>query len=135
MNWDEAIKEVSPHVVKIETPQGHGTGFLVFYNHDQEWCGIATAAHVVSHADEWQQPVRITNGASARPRFLNNEQRVIFVDRSTDSAVVLFVKGELKLPQSPIALLPVDEPCGIGVDVGWLGYPNIEPDMRHLQQA
>jgi hypothetical protein len=52
---------------------------------------------------------------------------VIFLDHATDSAVVLFLKGELQLPQSPIALLPMDEPCKIGVDVGWLGYPGIEP--------
>ena len=44
MNWDQAIKSVAPHIVKIETPSGYGTGFLAFYNHDKTWCGIATAA-------------------------------------------------------------------------------------------
>ena len=28
MNWDEAINIISPHVVKIATPTGYGTGFL-----------------------------------------------------------------------------------------------------------
>ena len=28
MNWDQAIAAISPHVVKIETPTGYGTGFL-----------------------------------------------------------------------------------------------------------
>jgi hypothetical protein len=42
--------------------------------------------------------------------------------------VVLFLKGDLELPESPIALLPVGEPCNIGVDVGWLGFSNMEPD-------
>jgi hypothetical protein len=51
---------------------------------------------------------------------------VIYIDHSNDSAVVLFLKGELQLPESPIALLPMDEPCSIGSDVGWLGYPQIE---------
>jgi hypothetical protein len=93
MSWDSAIKVVGPHVVRIETPNGSGTGFLAFYNHDRTWCGIATAAHVVSHADEWQEPIRITNAASVR--FLKAEDRVIFLDRSSDSATVLFFKGEL----------------------------------------
>ena len=54
--------------------------------------------------------------------------RVIFLDRSTDSAVVLFLKGDLQLPELPIALLPAGEACGIGTDIGWLGYPAIEPN-------
>jgi hypothetical protein len=129
MNWDAAIKTISPHVVRIETPTGYGTGFLSFYNHDHSWCGIATAAHVVSHADEWQEPIKIRNEASPNPRFLKADERVIFVDCPTDSAVVLFLKGELKLPESHIALLPMDEPCSIGADIGWLGFPTIEPDI------
>src|SRR5271168_3919251 len=104
MNWDKAIRTVSPHVVKIQTPDGYGTGFLAFYNHDRAWCGIATAAHVVSHADEWKQPIRIRNPLSNI--FLTVENRVIFLDKSTDSAVVLFLKGDLQLPELPIALLP-----------------------------
>ncbi len=126
MNWDKAIGIVGPHVVKIETPTGYGTGFLAFYNHDRAWCGIATAAHVVNHADRWQQPIRITNAVSGI--FLKVNERVIFLDHLTDSAVVLFLKSDLQLPEFPIALLPMDKPCGIGVDIGWLGYPAIEPD-------
>lgn len=126
MSWDRAIKIVEPHVVKIETPNGYGTGFLAFYNYDQTWCGIATAAHVVGHADEWQQPIRIRHG-DATPKFLKEEERVIFVDYINDSAIVLFVKGNLQLPESPITLLPADKPCDIGIDIGWLGYPAIEP--------
>ena len=130
MNWESAINEVSPHVVKIETPTGWGTGFLAFYNHDKTWCGIATAAHVVSHADEWQQPIKIRNETTAAPRFLKEDERVIYVDHLTDSAVILFLRGDLQLPEFPIALTPMDQPgtIGIGVDIGWLGFPVIEPN-------
>ncbi len=126
MSWDNAINIIRPHVVKIETQMGYGTGFLAFYNHDRSWCGIATAAHVVSNADEWQQPIRVKSEKATV--FLKEEERVIFVDHSTDSAVVLFLKGDLQLPEVPIALMPMEEPCGIGVDVGWLGFPAIEPN-------
>ncbi|MCP2210605.1 S1 family peptidase [Bradyrhizobium diazoefficiens] len=128
MNWEAAINIVQEHVVRIETPTGYGTGFLAFYNHDAAWCGVATAAHVVSHADEWQQPIKVRNVASPEPKFLTPTDRIIFVDHSNDSAVVLFVKGDFQLPQIPIGLMPPGQPESIGIDVGWLGYPNIEPN-------
>lgn len=128
MNWEQAIDIVRPHVVRIETPTGYGTGFLSFYNRDGLWCGIATAAHVVSHADEWQQPIRIRNEQSPTPRFLNATDRVIFLDHAADSAVVLFLKSELQLPEVPISLVPPTLSGRIGIDVGWLGFPNIEPN-------
>jgi hypothetical protein len=129
MNWDHAIRTVSPHVVKIETPTGYGTGFLAIYNTDKTWCGIATAAHVVDHAENWQQPIHlIRSDGVGKPLFLKAEERVIFLDRSTDSAIVLFLKREFELPESPIGLLPMEQPCGIGVDIGWLGFPAIEPN-------
>jgi hypothetical protein len=128
MNWDHAIETIRPHVVKIETPSGWGSGFLTLYNHDRSWAGIATAAHVVSHADEWQQPIRITHEGSDSPHLVKPEERVIFLDRPTDSAIVLLFKPELKLPECPIGLLPMEKPCPIGFDIGWLGFPAIEPD-------
>lgn len=32
MNWDQIIKKASPRIVRIETPNGHGTGFLFLYS-------------------------------------------------------------------------------------------------------
>jgi hypothetical protein len=127
MSWESAISEVRPHVVRIQTQNSSGTGFLTLYNHDLSWCGIATAAHVVDHADKWQQPIKVENDVSGR--FLNGPDRVILIDHSTDSAVVLFFKGDLQLPQVPIALMPMGHPLGIGSEVGWLGYPSMNADM------
>lgn len=57
-------------------------------------------------------------------KFLKDSaDRIILLD----SAVVLFVKGDLQLPEVPIAMLPLDEPCDTGNEIGWLGYPAIEP--------
>jgi hypothetical protein len=126
MNWDTVVQKVTPYIVKIETPTGYGTGFLSFYNSDKSWCGIATAAHVVSDADEWQKPIRIRHQGSDNPVFLEPNERVIYKDWATDSAVVLFFKSNLNLPETPIALFPVGASLGIGVEVGWLGFPTIE---------
>jgi len=126
MDWDQVVQKVNPYIVKIETPSGYGTGFLSLYNEDKSWCGIATAAHVVGDADEWQKPIKIIHHESGEVKFLQSEHRVIYLDWKTDSAVILFFKGDFKLPEIPITLFPVDTPLGIGVEVGWLGFPNIE---------
>jgi hypothetical protein len=125
MSWDEVVERVLPSVVKIETPGGHGTGFLCFYNETRTICGIATAHHVVEHADIWQQPIRISNFHSNTTTFLKEGDRVIWVDKPKDSAVVLVSTGQLNFPEVPIQLLPPDRRLPIGREVGWLGYPAI----------
>lgn len=126
MFWEPAIHQVRPHVVSIQTPNAQGTGFLSLYNYDSSWCGIATAAHVVAYADAWQLPIKITNDSTTR--FLNANERVVFLDHLTDSAVVLFIKGDLQLPEKPIALIPMADAVSIGSQVGWLGFPNTYAD-------
>ena len=32
MDWNQIAERMKPYIVKIETPQGHGTGFLCLYN-------------------------------------------------------------------------------------------------------
>lgn len=123
MNWNEVVERVASSVVKIETPRGHGTGFLCFYNEPRNFCGIATAHHVVQHADEWQEPIRIIHQPSQSVRFLQESDRVIWQDRSKDSAVIITSPDELKLPENAIPLLPIERRLPIGVEVGWLGYP------------
>ena len=95
MNWDQIVSKVAPYIVKIETQTGHGTGFLSLYNETKTLCGIATALHVVAHADEWKQPIKIIHYGSNEFIFLEEGNRVIYKDYNTDSAVVLLFKGHL----------------------------------------
>lgn len=124
MNWDEIVKKVTPHVVKIETPGGHGTGFVCFVNEARAFWGIATANHVVDDADQWQQPIRIqhTNGKVA---FLKEDQRIILPDSNLDSAVILVPIAQLDFPEPLIQLRPIGDRLPVGVEVGWLGYPAV----------
>jgi hypothetical protein len=130
MNWDAVVTKVTPHIVKIETPDGHGTGFLCLYNdlqgEQQPLCGIATAHHVVGTADTWQQPIRVHHFPTGKTAFLKDTDRLIFPNAENDSAVILFPRGKLELPEHPIQLLPTDVALPIGVEVGWLGYPGVE---------
>lgn len=128
MNWDQIVEKITPHIVKIETQSGHGTGFLSLYNQDKTFCGVATAMHVVSHADEWHQPIRMHHQSSGERVFLEENDRVIFTDWETDSAVILFPKDNFPfLPENPVSLFPSDSIINIGVEVGWLGFPAVAP--------
>lgn len=130
MNWNEIVDRITPYVVKVETPDGHGTGFLCLYNENREYCGIATAHHVVSHADYWHHAIRIHHYSTQNTAFFTESERVIIPDPGTDSAVILLSTAKVAdfaLPQDLIPLLPSDFALPIGVEVGWLGFPGIEP--------
>jgi len=127
MEWDQIASKVAPYVVKIETPTGSGTGFLCFYNDDKNLCGVATALHVISHSDEWQQPIRISHLHSGKEALLKETDRFIYLNWETDSATIIFPVGDLPFPSTPIPLLPIEKPISIGNEVGWFGYPGIEP--------
>ncbi len=127
MNWDSVVRQVSPYIVKIETPTGSGTGFLCAYNEDRTFCCVATALHVVADTDEWQQPMRLRTHDFQKTIFLKESDRVVLPDWRTDSAAILFAPGALGLPVDLIPLRPTDAPISIGVEVGWLGFPALEP--------
>jgi hypothetical protein len=128
MNWNQIATKVNPYIVKIETPTGSGTGFLCLYNDNKQLCGIATAQHVIDYADEWQQAIKIIHYESFKTTFLKEAQRFIFSDWKTDSAIILFQKPkDTPYPEDLIPLAPLNKPLNIGFEIGWLGFPYIEP--------
>ena len=127
MDWNQIVNKTRPHIVKIETQSGYGTGFLILYTESKVFCGIATSLHIVSHADEWQQPIRLRHHSSGQMVFLEANNRVIFTDWETDSAVIFFPRSEFPLPAEPINLLPSASIIPVGFEVGWLGFPAVAP--------
>lgn len=125
MDWAEAVNAVSPYIVRIDTPGGHGTGYLCAFSSNRQLCGIATALHVVAAADEWQQPIRVHNHNFTKTRFLRENDRFIFTEHRNDSAVIVCPVRDLDLPQPLIQLRPVSTPLSIGAEVGWLGFPGL----------
>lgn len=130
--WFQLIDTLTPSIVKIETPQGHGTGFLCKYNENKTLIAIATAHHVIEDADKWQQPIRIHNITAGSTVVLQEADRVIWSEPSKDSAAILIFlpakMAALKLPKEPIPFLDVGKHLKVGVEVAWLGYPGIGPD-------
>lgn len=127
--WQSLIPHVSPHVVRIETPNGSGTGFLI--DRTNGLFGVATAAHVVRDASVWDQKIIIRHADVDEPcQLVPSPSRVILLDPVLDSAYVsgfLPRSWEEALPEHPIEHAPPGRPVLQGVEVGWLGYPDIVP--------
>jgi hypothetical protein len=127
LEWYDAIEIVEPHIVRIMTPDGSGTGFLVSHAANGPICAIATASHVLNRAHYWEQPIRLEHKASGKSLLLRTTDRAIFLEESKDTAALVFNKGDFPLPESPLALAPEGKTLKIGNEIGWLGFPAICP--------
>jgi len=125
MKWFEAAESVKPHVVQIRTPQGSGSGFLLWRSQKTGLCAVATAAHVIDHSHYWEQPVRIEVAGTKEVALLRHNERAIFTDAARDTAVLLFDPKELALPSKPLRLITKGKILKVGVTIGWLGFPDI----------
>lgn len=127
IEWHEAISKVTPFIVRIATPQTSGSGFLVAHSEDAAICGIATAAHVVNHAHDWDEPIKIEHYQSRQSIVVKPDRRFVFIDQQLDTAAILFNKETLPLPQNPPKLMEDGKVLKTGVEVGWLGFPGMFP--------
>jgi hypothetical protein len=122
--WYTIVENVRPHIVRISTPRGFGTGFLLGRSPAGKFIGIATAAHVVNDAHLWHEPIRIEHIASGQVIFLEHNKRGVRVDPLTDAAAIAFDSNLLQsLPKMSMPLLPKGRSLKIGNEVAWLGFP------------
>ncbi|HUV42881.1 MAG TPA: serine protease [Patescibacteria group bacterium] len=123
--WYKGVELITPHIFKIDTPNGSGTGFQISYSKKKNLLGVATAYHVVSQEYEWEQPIKMTHYTSGKNVFLK-ENRVIIPYPENDLAFILFNKRDI--PVKPVLDLP---PFGkwvrSGSEIGWCGFPLIYP--------
>ena len=125
--WNQALEELKPFIFKIATPDGYGTGFQVLYPQNRQLCGIATAYHVVDHAEEWEESIKITHYSSGKSVVLKESDRVIFTYPAYDLAFILFNKSLLPLEQREPLLIGPQKILKQGVEIGWCGFPAIAP--------
>lgn len=125
MAWSACYKNILPYVFAIETPDGSGSGVYVATNDAKNLAVIATAAHVVEHAEDWKLPIKVRQHTSGKERFLKENERVIFLDRRRDSACILVPTVDFDLPNELLPMMAADKYKPIGIEVGWVGYPGI----------
>lgn len=133
ISWKQAVEIIQPHVVKIITPHGFGTGFLLAYNKDKTMCAIATAYHVVKESNLWEEPIRILHYSSGKVKLLRASNRFILSDVDLDTAVILSFpkkdkddkddKDEFPLPKKPLPFISQGRHLRVGVELGWVGFP------------
>ena len=130
MHWSDAVNSSLPCIVKIETPTGHGTGFLCFHNKATSMYAIATAGHVIQHADKWMEPIRIYTHDGSKSLLLKPNVRHITMGELSDSAIILFSKTRDLFAQTlPLPLLDQEYVLRVGTQVGWIGFTTLEPDI------
>jgi hypothetical protein len=123
--WYKAVEIIEPHVVRISTPRGSGTGFLISHGKNTQICGIATAAHVIDHAHYWEEPIRIEHATSGESVLIRHHERAVILDNGRDTAAILLVKGTVPFPTETLPLGPKDKFLRVGINIGWLGFPAI----------
>ena len=128
MPWYVAFKDIESYVVKITTPQGSGTGFLIASTSDQEFIGIATAAHVLDFAHYWEQPLRIEHFKSGKTIFLQHRDRYIEINYDRDIASIVIPGDKLPFPKGLLPLISEESCLRVGVEIGWMGFPAIAPN-------
>lgn len=124
--WSEAVKQVMPHVVKIELPDSHGSGFLIAYRtfgKKRTDVVIATAAHVIRHAEKWGDACRIHY--QENELLLKPEQRIMYVMDNQDIGIIEFAMGDWKFPDEVLPVIGRDVVLQPGYPLGWCGFPNI----------
>lgn len=125
MSWHKLQASIRPYLIRIETQQGSGTGFLFAYNPAGGLAAIATAAHVVDGAHDWKQPIRLIHNDSGEVAFVTEEQRVVFLDRGRDAATILIPKNLLPLPEKTLPLADATKFKKVGIELGWTGFPSV----------
>lgn len=127
VSWSKAVEIIEPHILKIRTPDGFGTGFLCAYTENKEICAIATAAHVVEEAHLWEKPIRISHYTSGTTKLLRANERIIWFDPNLDTAVILFFpkdeKDRIPLPKVALPFISEKSHLKAGAELGWLGFP------------
>ena len=128
LEWPEAVNLLKPYVFEISTPDGRGTGFLVSHSTLAPIIAIATANHVVSHAHEWQQPIRVKHHLSGKSLLLlPNEDWAVLSNEGNDTAAVILNKGELPIDNNAPELILEKRLVKVGSEIGWLGFPAVSP--------
>jgi len=90
--------------------------------------GIATAYHVIAHAYEWEEPIKLIHAETGRQIVLRVSDRFILANPLRDAAVIVLFNQDTAYPREELSLVPEDKHLKPGIPLGWVGYPAVAPD-------
>ncbi|HUX01912.1 MAG: serine protease [Phycisphaerae bacterium] len=132
-DYYELLEEVKKYVVRIETPAGHGTGFVVYRNPGV--LTVATAYHVVENSYKWNFPITIAKEGDTQPVILPADPNKRFLEVYPEYDLALLSFPPELMPKAPDTMLPLVQKGYYrkpGCEVGWCGYPVIPPPGKTL---
>lgn len=127
-SWAACLNVIKPYVYKIFTPHGSGTGFQLSYAQNKQLVGIATAWHVVDHAHNWEEPIKLVHYKTDDTRIIRAADRVIFAYPETDLAFILLTVGDLPVNTKDLEMIAPGRRVKQGVHMGWCGFPVVAPN-------
>lgn len=125
--WVRIANTIRDCVVLIETPSVRGTGFVVKPLPGSKHQAVITAHHVIDHALNWREPIKIRHFPSNKQAFLSINAYEITPNPTRDQALIQFSAKELPLPRNDVEILMADTRLNEGVHIGWLGFPVVAP--------
>ncbi len=125
--WATCLEQIKPYVYKIYTPHGSGTGFQLVYAKNKQFIGIATALHVIEHAHDWEEPIKVTHHESGTTTIIREADRVIFTYQDKDLAFILLNVGDLPANTTDLSMIDPTQRKKQGVHMGWCGFPAVAP--------
>jgi len=127
MPWFKALTLIEPYIFKISTPISSGTGFQISYYQNTKLCAIATAYHVIWHAEKWGEPIEITHYSSKKVTMLRagRGNRAIIIHPKQDLAFIVYATKE-NLLQLNLKLIDPQKYLRPGHELGWCGFPAVE---------
>ncbi|GAH68567.1 unnamed protein product, partial [marine sediment metagenome] len=75
----------------------------------------------------WEEPIRINHYSSGTGILYRTSDRVIWLDKKLDAAVIL-VTGDNPLPNDTLEFIRERRHLRIGVEIGWVGFPIVSPN-------
>jgi hypothetical protein len=125
IGWVHAAAEILPHVVRVECPDSSGSGFLAATKGTgkDKIAVIVTASHVVEHAFDWAEPIKISGAQNTTTLFPGEFKGT--GNGQLDIATIELPWKSLDLPPSSLSIADSSALLPAGCPVAWCGYPNI----------
>ena len=117
-SWAACLDDLKPYIYKINTPDASGTGFQITFAPTEKLVGIATALHVVWHAHNWEEPIKLVHHGTGKSIIVRAPERVIFTYPDKDLAFILLVADPLPVNDGDLSLIAPDMRTRQGVHMG-----------------
>ena len=125
--WYQAVKLMQQNLVRIEAGNSVGSGvrfavpdkYEAQYNH----C-ILTAHHVIKDILKDKLPLSIIPESDRKKKWTIEDWSIVH-NQEHDHALVMFGCADCMPPFRPYKILEPKSHYVPGVEIGWLGYPNI----------